>query len=135
MSMSPHTRRRYGQVVNSWKLVAVKKRRGICYGIATAAVGMTEVLTAPRSPWQNPYTERVIGSIRRECTNHVIVLGERHLKRILNSYVDYYNKTRTHLSLDKDAPEARPIYPPGHGKVVELKRVGGLHQEYVRRAA
>jgi transposase InsO family protein len=101
----------------------------------THALGMTEVLTAPRSPWQNPYAERVIGSIRRECMNHVIVLGERHLRRILNSYIAYYNKTRTHLSLDKDAPEVRPIYPPGHGKVVELKRVGGLHHEYVRRAA
>ena len=99
------------------------------------AVGMTEVLTAPRSPWQNPYAERVIGSIRRECTNHVIVLGEHHLRRILSSYVDYYNKARTHLSLDKDAPEARPICPHGQGKVVELKRVGGLHHEYVRRAA
>jgi transposase InsO family protein len=99
------------------------------------ALGMTEVLTAPQSPWQNPYAERVIGSIRRECTNHVIVLGKHHLRRILNSYVDYYNEARTHLSLDKDAPEVRPTYPPRNGKVVELKRAGGLHHEYVRRAA
>ena len=101
----------------------------------THALGVTEVLTAPRSPWQNPYAERVIGSIRRECMNHVIVLGERHLRRILNSYIAYYNKARTHLSLHKDAPDVRPIQLPGQGKVVELARVGGLHHEYVRRAA
>ncbi len=99
------------------------------------ALKIQEVLTAPRSPWQNAYAERVIGSIRRECLNHMIVSGERHLRRILRSYVDYYNETRTHLSLDKDAPEGRPIQPPDQGRVFELKRVGGLHHEYVRRAA
>jgi len=100
-----------------------------------ASLKIQEILTAPRSPWQNPYVERVIGSIRRECTNHIIVLGERHLRRILTSYVRYYNETRTHLSLDKDAPEGRREQPPDQGKVIELKRVGGLHHEYVRRAA
>ncbi len=65
----------------------------------------------------------------------MIVLGERHLRRILRSYMDYYNQTRTHLSLDKDAPEERPLQPPDQGKVFQLKRVGGLHHEYVRRAA
>ena len=65
----------------------------------------------------------------------MIVLGERHLRRILRSYMDYYNETRTHISLDKDAPEGRPIQPPDQGRVLELKRVGGLHHEYVRRAA
>ena len=99
------------------------------------ALKIQEVPTAPRSPWQNAYAERVIGSIRRECLNHMIVLGERHLRRILRSYVDYYNETRTHLSLDKDAPEGRPIQPPDQGRVLEFKRVGGLHHEYVRRAA
>ena len=99
------------------------------------ALETQEVLTAPRSPWQNAYAERVIGSIRRECLNHMIVLGERHLRRILRSYKDYYNQTRTHLSLDKDAPEGRPVQPPNQGKVFPLKRVGGLHHEYVRRAA
>jgi len=99
------------------------------------ALKIQEVPTAPRSPWQNAYAERVIGSIRRECLNHMIVFGERHLRRILRSYVDYYNETRTHLSLDKDTPEGRPIQRPDQGKVFQLKRVGGLHHEYVRRAA
>ena len=101
----------------------------------TAALQITEVPTARRSPWQNPYAERVIGSIRRECSDHVIVPGERHLKRILSSYVGYYNRTRTHLSLYKDAPEGRSRQPPEQGRVVELKRVGGLHHEYARMAA
>ncbi len=100
-----------------------------------AALNIQEVLTAPRSPWQNAYAERVIGSLRRECLNHLIVLGERHLRRILRSYMDYYNETRTHLSLDKDAPDGRRVQPPDQGRVLELKRVGGLHHEYVRRAA
>ena len=100
-----------------------------------AALKINEICTAPRSPWQNPYAERVIGSIRRECVYHVIVLGERHLKRILKRYVDYYNGTRTHLSLYKDAPEARPIQPSERGSIVEIARVGGLHHEYLRMAA
>src|SRR5437660_6540731 len=71
-----------------------------------------EVLTAPHSPWQNPFAERLIGSIRRECLNHVVVLGERHLRRILSAYLQYYHRARTHLSLDKDAPGGRPTEPP-----------------------
>jgi putative transposase len=94
-----------------------------------------EVVIAPRSPWQNAYAERVIGSIRRECLDHVVVIGERHLMRILSEYVDYYNRTRTHLSLTKDAPEPRRVQPSSHGGVVEVSRVGGLHHEYLRRAA
>ncbi|PYU91071.1 MAG: transposase [Acidobacteria bacterium] len=94
-----------------------------------------ETVIAPRSPWQNAYAERVIGSIRRECLDHVVVIGERHLKRILSEYVDYYNRTRTHLSLAKDAPEPRSVQPPRQGRVVEVPRVGGLHQEYLRKAA
>ena len=101
----------------------------------TRALGIDEVVTARRSPWQNPYAERVIGSIRRECLDHVIVLGERHLKRILSEYVSYYNDTRTHLSLDKDAPATRLIQGPEQGRVVALPRVGGLHHEYIRAAA
>jgi len=100
-----------------------------------AALNIQEVLSAPRSPWQNAYAERVIGSLRRECLNHLIVLGERHLRRILRSYMDYYNKTRTHLSLDKDAPDGRRVQLPDQGRVLALKCVGGLHHEYVRRAA
>jgi transposase InsO family protein len=99
------------------------------------ALRIEQVPTAPRSPWQNPYAERVIGSIRRECLNRMVVLGERHLKRILSSYVDYYNATRTHLSLSKDSPDHRATHLPDRGEVVELNRVGGLHHEYVRMAA
>ena len=94
-----------------------------------------EAVIAPRSPWQNAYAERLIGSIRRECLDHVVVLGERHLLGILSKYVDYYNGTRTHLSLAKDAPEPRSVQPPSQGSVVEVPRVGGLHHEYLRQAA
>jgi putative transposase len=94
-----------------------------------------ETVIAPRSPWQNAYAERVIGSIRRECLDHVVVIGERHLREILSKYVDYYNRTRTHLSLTKDAPEPRVVQRPSQGRVVGVPRVGGLHHEYLRRAA
>jgi putative transposase len=90
-------------------------------------MGIEEVLTAPRSPWQNPFVERLIGSIRRECLNHVLVLGERHLRRILTRYFAYYHQVRTHLALDKDAPDLRPIERPATGKIVPLPEVGGLH--------
>jgi putative transposase len=94
-----------------------------------------EVLTAAQSPWQNPFAERLIGSIRRECLNHVLVLNERHLRNILTGYFVYYHRTRTHLSLTKDAPDGRPVEPPQLGKVVPIRQVGGLHHRYVRRAA
>jgi len=97
--------------------------------------GVDEVRTAPRSPWQNPYVERAIGSIRRECLDHVIVLDERHLRRILREYVDYYHSCRTHLSLGKDAPEPRPVQAPSTGKVSAVPKVGGLHHYYSRLAA
>jgi transposase InsO family protein len=99
------------------------------------AMGITQVVTAPRSPWQNPYVERVIGSIRREFLDHVVIFNERHLRRILPSYVDYYHRTRTHLSLDKDCPVSRPIQPPRIGRVVAIPQVGGLHHRYQRLAA
>ena len=99
------------------------------------AMGIEEIVTASRSPWQNAYAERVIGSIRRECLDHVVVFSERHLRRVLSSYVRYYNKTRTHLSLDKDCPEGRPIHPPAAGKIIPFPQVGGLHHRYERRAA
>jgi len=98
-------------------------------------LGIEEVLTAPRSPWQNPYVERLVGSIRRECLDHVIVLNERHLLQILKSYLAYYHRSRTHLSLGKDAPEPRAVHPPSMGQIVELPEVGGLHHRYERRAA
>ena len=113
--------------------------RDRCYGRRfsrqAAALGIREVRTAPRSPWQNAYAERVIGSIRREFLDHVIVLGERHLRRMMRRYVRYYNGTRTHLSLENDAPETRFVQPPCSGRVVALPRVGGLHHEYIRLAA
>jgi len=98
-------------------------------------MGIQEVLSAPRSPWQRAYVERVIGSIRRECLDHVIVFHESSLRRILDSYFDYYHRSRTHLSLEKDSPEPRPIQPPEMKPVVAVPQVGGLHHRYERRAA
>ena len=98
-------------------------------------MGIGEVLTAPRSPWQNPFAERLIGSIRRECLDHVVVFGDWHLRRILTAYFAYYHRARTHLSLDKDAPDGRPIEPPALGAIIPIPEVGGLHHRYVRRAA
>ena len=99
------------------------------------SLSIDEVITAPRSPWQNPYVERVIGSIRRECLDHVIVLNERHLRRILRDYFDYYHISRTHLSLNKDPPDPRAVESVRYGNIVALPRVGGLHHRYTRIAA
>jgi putative transposase len=99
------------------------------------AMGITEVITTPGSPWQNAYVERVIGSIRRECLDHIVIFNERHLRRVLSSYVDYYQRTRTHLSLDKDCPDSSPITPPRIGRVVAIPKVGGLQHRYERLAA
>ena len=98
-------------------------------------MGIHEVLTAPQSPWQNAYAERLIGSIRRECLDHVIVFHRAGLCRILNGYFDYYERCRTHLSLEKDAPVSRTIEPPSLGPVIEIPKVGGLHHLYKRKAA
>ena len=97
--------------------------------------GIQEVLTAPGSPWQNAYVERFIGSVRRECLDHVIVLTAAGLRRVLNEYVAYYSHTRTHLALNKDAPVPRPVAPPTAGRVIATPQVGGLHHRYERRAA
>ena len=99
------------------------------------AMGIKQVLSAPRSPWQRAYIERLIGSIRRECLDHVIVFGESSLHRTLTTYFAYYDEWRTHLSLAKDAPQARRVQPPQEGEVVEIREVGGLHHHYERRAA
>jgi putative transposase len=99
---------------------------------AVQAFGLTDVRTAPRSPWQNPYVERVIGSIRRECLDHVIVFNERHLRRVLRTYVACY-RSRTHLALDKDAPVERAVQPSG--RIVVRPEVGGLQHRYERQAA
>jgi putative transposase len=98
-------------------------------------LGIKEVKIAPQSPWQNPYCERVIGSIRRDVLDHVIVLNEWHVRRILRTYVDYYHHWRTHLSLEMDAPESRSAQPPELGSVSKLPEVGGLHHHYARQAA
>lgn len=100
-----------------------------------AALGLAEVTTALRSPWQNPYVERVIGSIRRDCLDHTIIIGERHLRRVVANYVRYYNRSRTHLSLEKDAPVSRPVHGPERGRIVRQPHCGGLHNEYMRMAA
>ncbi len=97
-------------------------------------LGMEQVLSAPRSPWQNPYVERLIGSIRRDCLDHVVALNERHLKWILVGYLNYYHRWRTHLSLAMDSPESRRAQAPP-GRVVQFPEVGGLHHRYERRAA
>src|ERR1051326_1888228 len=97
-------------------------------------MGIQEVLTAAQSPWQNPFAERLIGSIRRECLSHVIVLSESHLRYVLKKYLRYYLNSRTHLSLEKDAPESRAVHAPALG-IVDIPQVGGLHHRYERRAA
>src|ERR1017187_8698377 len=98
-------------------------------------LGIREVLTAPQSPWQNAHVEHLIGSIRRECLDHVIVFNETSLRRVLKSYFDYYERSRTHLSLGKDSPISRPIQPAAMGRVVEIPQVGGLHHRSERIAA
>ena len=99
------------------------------------SMGIEEVLIAPRSPWQNPYCERLVGSIRRECLDHVVVLNDRHLQKTLKSYFSYYHGWRVHQSLDMDSPDHRPVQPPESERVIEFPEVGDLHHHYERRAA
>jgi putative transposase len=98
-------------------------------------MGIKEVKTAFQSPWQNPYCERLIGSIRRDCLDHIIIFNEQHLQSVLKSYFEYYNQSRCHLSLDQDSPEPRAIEPQEMGKVIALPKVGGLHHHYTRKVA
>jgi putative transposase len=98
-------------------------------------MGFKEILIAPQSPWQNPYVERLIGSIRRDCLDRVIVVNEKHLRRILSDYLCYYHRWRTHRSLAMNCPEPRPVHPVDSGPVVEFQDVGGLHHHYCRIAA
>lgn len=100
-----------------------------------ASIGIEEVLTAPASPWQNAYAERVIGTIRRECLDQMIILGDKHLRRTVKGYADYYNKVRTHLSLEMDVPQSRPIQFPTDVVIQSRRHCGGLHHEYYRLAA
>jgi len=108
---------------------------GNAFRTQAANMAITEVLTAPQSPWQSPYVERLIGSIRRECLDHVIVVNESSLRRHIASYVSYYRSSRCHLSLEKDSPDGRAIQPPELGRIFAVPMVGGLHHRYERRAA
>jgi putative transposase len=98
-------------------------------------MGIKQVLSAPRSPWQRAYVERVIGTIRRESLEHVIVFNERGLHRYIRDFVDYYHRSRTHLGLAKDTPESRSVQSAQAGRVISIPEVGGLHHRYERRAA
>ncbi len=100
---------------------------------ALARLGVRDLMTMPRSPWQNGLIERLMGSIRRELLDHVVVLDERHLERLLTAYFAYHGRTRTHLALDKDAPDGREVMGPELGEVIALPEVGGLHHRYERR--
>ena len=108
---------------------------GGAFSSRVQTMGIHEVKTAPRSPWQNPYEERLIGTLRRECLDHVVVLNETHLHRLLREYLIYYHGARTHLSLAKDAPESRRVERLDEGQIVETPMAGGLHHRYSRRAA
>ena len=99
------------------------------------SMGIEQVLIAARSPWQNPYIERLIGSIRRECLDHVIIFNSKHLRRVLKQYFLYYHECRTHLGLEKDCPKTRSIEPSGVGPISSEPMVGGLHHRYFRQAA
>ena len=108
--------------------------RDACYGNVfirrLRSLGIRDHPTSPRSPWQNGYAERLIGSIRRECLDHVVVIGERHLRHVLACYLEYYNAARTHLSLDKDTPIGRVVQSVGRIKCRPV--LGGLHHQYAR---
>ena len=111
--------------------------RDTAYGPAfrnRVQMGIEEIVTAPRSPWQNPCVERLIGSIHRECLDHIIIFNERHLRGVLSRYFQYHHRTRTHLSLDKDCPQPCRIQLPSAGEIIAFPEVGGLHHRYERRA-
>lgn len=115
----------------------IRDRDGIygkVFDARVANLGIEQLRTAPRSPWQNGFAERWVGTLRRELLDHVIVLGERHLLRLVRAHVAYYNEDRPHMALGGDAPIARDIEPPSAGRVVALPRVGGLHHRYARAA-
>jgi len=111
------------------------KKYGCEFTQRVIALGIKQVLIAARSPWQSPYVERVIGSIRRDCLDHTIIFNERHLKRVLTEYMHYYNEYRTHLGLEKDCPEPREIEHPDSGVIKSESMVGGLHHRYYRKVA
>jgi len=100
-----------------------------------SGMAITEVVSSPASPWQNPFVERLIGSVRRECLDHLIILNAAHPHRVLTAYFRYYHRSRTHLSLKKHAPDGRPPSDGSVAHIVALPEVGGLHYRYERRAA
>jgi putative transposase len=115
----------------------IRDRDGIYGGAFNSRVdhlGIEQIKTAPRSPWQNGYAERFVGTLRRELLDHVIVLGEHHLLRLVRSHASYYNEDRPHMALDRDAPASRAVEPPNLGRVVAFPRVAGLHHRYARAA-
>jgi transposase InsO family protein len=111
----------------------IRDRAGL-YDVAVTrrlrAMGIRDKPIAPGSPWQNSFAERLIGTIRRECVDHIVVLGESHLRRTLREYAHYYNTARTHRLLDQDSPVSRPVQQIGH--IMSRALVGGLHHQYVR---
>jgi transposase InsO family protein len=104
-------------------------------GATAKAMGIEDVVTAPHAPWHNPFIERLVGSARRECFDHVMVWKEAGVRQLMTRYCSYYGRSRTHLALDQDAPIPRPVMPPGGGAIVAIPEVGGLHHRYERRAA
>src|SRR4051794_30660246 len=116
-------RSRLAPFVSCRRGTSISSRRGRRH--ASRAWGIRDGPTAPRSPWQNGCAERLIGSIRRECLDHVIVFGERHLRHVLRSYAHYYNSARTHFSLAKDSPRPRAVHAVG--SILPLPILGGLH--------
>jgi transposase InsO family protein len=111
------------------------KKYGDAFTRRVTGLDIKQVLIAAQSPWQNPYVERAIGSIRRDCLDHHIIFNEQHLRRVLKEYIHYYNEYRTHLGLEKDCPEPRSIERPDSGPIQSEPMVGGLHHRYSRKAA
>jgi putative transposase len=107
---------------------------GGLFRLRVVGMGIDEVVSAAHSPWQNPYAERLIGSIRRECLDPLIVFNKQQLRRILREYFAYYNEVRPHQALEKNAPVVREVEPPAKGKIISLPQVGGLHHRYLRAA-
>jgi putative transposase len=118
-----------------WYINVVRKTSSVPFSQTAKAMGIEQILTVPQSPWQNAYVERLIGSIRRDCLDHVLVFNERGLRWILRLYFDYYERPCTHLGLGKDTPVHRPVQPASMGNVIEIPQVGGLHHRYERQAA
>ncbi len=108
---------------------------GLQFEARATSLGLEQKLIAARSPWQNPFVERLIGSIRRECLDQVIVFHARHLYRVLSDYFQYHHCHRTHRALNQDCPQPRPAEPPEHGNIIALPLLGGLHHRYTRQAA